>query len=48
MIGGTTYDVLTRSYSMEDVESLDSKGPCCSANGQFSSTNVTSAADYVQ
>ena len=22
-------------YSMEDVESLEFKGPCCSANGQF-------------
>ena len=26
---------MIRNYSMEDVESLKFKGPCCSANGQF-------------
>ena len=37
-IGGTIYNVnkkMIGKYSMEDVESLEFKGPCCSANGQF-------------
>ena len=29
---------IIENYSMEDVERLEFKGPCCSANGQFNFT----------
>ena len=43
VIGGTIYNVYINkktieNYSMEDVERLEFKGPCCSANGQFNFT----------
>ena len=40
VIGSTIYNVrinkMMGNYSMEDVKILEFKGPCCSANGQFS------------